>query len=171
MRTTKPVVSLLLARCMLIVLVPQPPAAAEELSGKCGGDAVWTLSADGTLTVSGTGELTSGSRFGGNDYDSSWPWHKQRDSVKAIVVKEGITSIGTHAFTDCVNATKVTLPSSLKTIKTSAFYRCSSLEEVSIPQGVTEIGALAFATCYNLKQVFLPVSVTKVDRAAFDYTI
>ena len=39
---------------------------SDESSGKCGENAVWTLSDDGTLTISGTGELEE-TAFGDNN--------------------------------------------------------------------------------------------------------
>lgn len=170
----KSVFSLLLALCMLILLTP-PPAAIEAASGKCGGEVTWNLSADGTLTISGKGDMTSGARKSGlmdksHDYSFHWPWDKYRDDVRAIVIEEGITSVGTEAFDSCRNAARISLPSTLKTIRALAFYECA-FERVTIPQGVTNIEERAFCGCYGLTGVYLPDSVQKIDYAAFDYTI
>ena len=167
-------VSLLLALCMLILLTP-PSAAIEAASGKCGGDVTWSLSADGTLTVSGKGDMTSGARKSklmdkNYDYSFHWPWDKRRNDIRAVVIEEGITSVGSEAFDSCCNVTKVSLPSTLKTIRGLAFYECA-LERVTIPQGVTDIGERAFCGCYGLTGVYLPDSVQKIGSMAFDYTI
>ena len=50
----------------------------------------WTLSADGTLTISGTDMP---------DYSySNAPWNSQLNKIKEVVIKDGVTSIGEAAF-------------------------------------------------------------------------
>ena len=69
------------------------PAETEIDSGVCGPSAVWTLSRSGVLTISGTGPMT--------DYlMSQAPWYTiyLRDSVKRLVVEDGITALGSYAF-------------------------------------------------------------------------
>ena len=59
----------------------------------------WTLDADGTLTISGTGAMKD------YDYDSNpSPVYKNSD-VKKVVIEDGVTSIGNYAFTYCVSLT------------------------------------------------------------------
>ena len=69
------------------------------------GNVVSYLSSDGTLYVAGNGEYTTSS--------SNASWYSQRNSIKKIVVKEGITNIGIRAFSGCTNVTEVTLTVSL----------------------------------------------------------
>ena len=71
-------------------------------SGECGENVNWSLSADGTLTISGTGEMKD---YGApNSAHSSTtggptPWRKTYNHlIKRIVVEEGITRIGNGAF-------------------------------------------------------------------------
>lgn len=64
-------------------------------SGTCGAygsNLAWTLDSNGTLTISGTGEMEHG---GG--YDSPWSNH----NIKKLVIENGVTSIGDLAFGDC----------------------------------------------------------------------
>ena len=49
------------------------------------GDLTWTLDADGTMTISGSGAMTD-SPAGGNS------------NVKKVVIEDGVTSIGDSAF-------------------------------------------------------------------------
>ena len=166
----KPMISLLLALCMLIVLVPSPSAAAEELSGKLGGGAAWTLSADGTLTIKGAGALTPGGSY---VRYYSWPWYEKdlRSKIKSVVIGEGISSIDQYAFYECYNLSKVSLPSSLRSISQGVFDGCEGITEVSIPQGVTELGAGCFTECHNLQRVYLPTSIKKISQGVFSYTV
>ena len=95
----------------------------------------WTLSSDGTLTISGTGDME----------DS--PWLSQRDEIKKVVIKDGVTGIGEYAFRDCSGLTSLTIPNSVTSIGELAFYDCSALTSITIPNSVTSIGGGAFYGC------------------------
>ena len=56
----------------------------------------WTLDADGTLTISGTGAMKN------YDYDNRSPAYNN-SKVKKIVIEDGVTSIGDDAFYNCSN--------------------------------------------------------------------
>ena len=47
---------------------------------------IWTLDADGTLTISGKGAM--------KDYFHDSPATQKKDIVKKVVIEEGVTSIG-----------------------------------------------------------------------------
>ena len=64
-------------------------------SGTCGDNLTWTLDTEsGILTISGTGAMTN--------YAYA-PWYSYRSTIKTVVIKDGVTSIGTHAFENCSN--------------------------------------------------------------------
>ena len=72
-------------------------SAVEVASGTCGenGDNLtWTLDEDGTLTISGEGEMEDGWYPG----DSEASWYDCIDWIKSIVIKDGVTSISQWAF-------------------------------------------------------------------------
>ncbi len=136
------------------------------LSGKCGKNVSYSISDDGVLTISGNGAMNN---FTYKDDDSSdCPWHGVRYAIKKIVVKEGVTSIGSCAFSFDVHVTDVTLPSSLKTIGNDAFLGCHGLTSVVIPEGVTSIGAYAFERCTSIETITVPASTTELGNHAFD---
>ena len=89
---------------------------------------------DGTLYVVGSGEYTTSSTYAS--------WYDQRSSIKKIVVKEGITNIGSYAFENCSNVTEVTL-NNKGSIGEYAFERCEALTRVNIGTGVTEFKSLS----------------------------
>lgn len=135
------------------------------LSGKCGKNVSYSISDDGVLTISGTGAMNN---FTYERDISDCPWHGVRYALKKIVVEDGVTSIGSCAFSFDVHVTDVTLPSSLKTIGRNAFLDCHGLTSVVIPEGVTSIGAYAFEQCSAIKTITVPASTTELGNHAFD---
>ncbi len=80
---------------------------------------------------------------------------------------KNITSIGNHAFSNCMKLTSVTIPNSVTNIGTSAFQYCTSLTSVTIPNSVVIIGSSAFHYCTNLTSVTIPNSVATIGSGAF----
>ena len=109
-------------------------------SGTCGDDLTWVLTQDGTLTISGTGEMGECPGIG------AAPWYKNRENIVNAVVTSGVTSIGNAAFYGCSSLTSITIPEGVTSIGWGAFSGCSSLTSVRIPDGVTSIGSGAFPT-------------------------
>lgn len=80
--------------------------------GKNGDNLTWVLTEDGTLTISGSGEMEnySGEYQNGEYFRTTTPWSGYREQVTAVVVESGVTSIGQCAFGGCSNLTGVTIP-------------------------------------------------------------
>ena len=131
----------------------------------------WKLDADGTLTISGTGAM--------KDYDynnNPSPANQKKGSVKKVVIKDGVTSIGKDAFKNCSNlksitildsVTSITIPDSVTRIGDFAFSGCSSLTSITIPDSVTSIGDDAFSYCRSLTSITIPDRVTSIGNLAF----
>ena len=117
-------------------------------SGSCGENVTWTLTADGTLTISGTGAMTD------YTYDSRSPWYSCRTYIKRVVMQQGVTSIGDHAFWDCSGLTSVTIPDGVTSIGGDAFSGCAALTSVTIPGSVTNVGQYAFYNCSSLTDIY-----------------
>ena len=117
----------------------------------------WKLDADGTLTISGTGAM--------KDYDynnNPSPANQKKGSVKKVVIKDGVTSIGKDAFKNCSNLKSITILDSVTSIGDFAFSDCSSLTSITIPDSVTSIGDFAFSGCSSLTSITIPDSVTSI---------
>ena len=146
----------------------------------------WTLSDDGTLTISGTGNMTD------YEYFNDAPWFYRRSEIRNVIITVGVTSIGDRAFYECnnlttiiipnsvtsigVNAfcycktlTSVEIPNSVTRIRNGAFFDCTSLTSVEIPNSVTSIGDNVFMRCSSLTSVEIPNSVTSIGNSAFEY--
>lgn len=153
--------------------------------GECGTNATWTLDSDGTLTISGTGDME----------DYGWeraPWYSHSLDIKKIVIEDGITHLGLYSFMRLKNVTSVTIGSGVKSFENSVFYEDSALTSVTIPAGVetmgysvfqgcsalttvtfeensalTRIPENTFSGCVNLVFVNLPDSITEIGGHAF----
>ena len=153
--------SVVILLCLFVVL----GAGAEEKSivaqGTCGaqGDNLtWTLDREGTLTISGEGEM---------EYS---PWEQPesiKSAIKSIIIEDGVTNVADYAFCGCGSLTSVTLPKGLLSINEWAFAECSSLKSIVLPEGLTSVGVDAFEGCESLANVTFPESLTRIDYAAF----
>ena len=130
-------------------------------SGTCGTNLIWTLDDEGVLTISGTGAMAS------YTFPSPAPWDNLADSITAVVIEDGVTSIGNCAFTGCHNLTNISIPESVTKIGNSAFYSCRSLETIDIPTSVTAIGSSAFQGCTKLTEITIPKGVTTISTWVF----
>ena len=68
-------------------------------------------------------------------------------SIKSVIVPDGVTEIGWHAFEGCTSLTSIDIPDSVTKIESGAFEGCTSLTSIDIPDSVTEIGGHAFENC------------------------
>ena len=101
--------------------------ADASVSGTCGDNLTWTYDSSYTLTISGTGEM-----YNYNESDNLQPWYQYGESVKRIVLEEGVTSIGDYAFG----------------------YNCRFPDAITIPTSVKRIGAGAFSDVFTTKFIF-----------------
>ena len=84
-----------------------------------------------------------------------------------VILQDGLTSTGSHAFRDCSSLTSIEIPSSVTSIGDAAFAGCSSLTSIEISSSVTSIGNSAFSNCSSLTSIEIPSSVTSIDDYAF----
>ena len=100
----------------LICLLAALPVRADTASGTCGDGFDWTLSENGTLTISGSGEMAA---YSGEyvktlyRYVTTAPWGTYSESITHVTLGEGITSVGSNAFLGCAKITSVSLPDRL----------------------------------------------------------
>lgn len=113
---------------------------------------------------------------------------RDQTMITGVVLQEGLTSIGTEAFSGCVNLADVSVPRSLSRIGARAFagtvyedsfvdeiiyinnilYRCKEdVSQVTVAEGTVSIADEAFADCKSLTSVELPVGLTYIGTGAF----
>ena len=129
----------------------------EAMTSGTTGDCSWTLNADGALTISGTGKM-------GDYFNYNLPWGKK---ITSVVIENGVTNIGTNAFTECEILKSITIPDSVTSIGDNAFYNCIRLTEVELPDTLTTIADYVFEYCTALTSIVIPDSVTSMGVRTF----
>lgn len=146
---------------------------AEVKSGEYYGVA-WTLdTATGCLTVNPTYGFTRvHDYFVGHVFYSDHYETYEDTQITKIVIGDGITSIGDHAFYKCFSLSEIVFPKSgFNAIEKYSFYQAGkqykSLTHVNLPEGLTEIGESAFEET-ALESIDLPESLTTLGKRAFN---
>ena len=172
----KRVLSVFLVLCFVLTLLPAAFADSTPTSGKCGDNLTWTLEGN-KLTISGTGDMY--------DYDDSWdnsaPWQREYgDMITEVVIKQGVTSIGSFAFRDCYNLESINVPADNNTYSSEngvlfnknktellIYPAAKTNTSYTVPSSVVRIGEWAFSDCENLESISLPEGLTTIGAAAF----
>lgn len=123
-------------------------------SGKLGDNISWQYDSEGTLTISGKGDMPSLSSV---EYDDGSailsPWNYQTQmckDVKKLIVKEGITSISHGAFNPMHHLESIELHNGLERIEEGAFGWTGFPKNVEIPESVVRIDERAFFQAHLL---------------------
>lgn len=90
-------------------------------SGICGETQTWLLDGNGVLTILGDGLMS--------DYslETAAPWP---DTIRSIMIKDGVLNISEYAFYSCNELTRITIPESVVHIGENAFLDCDALSTV-----------------------------------------
>lgn len=112
------------------------PITLEAKKKPFGNGLFWELSADGTLTISGNGNMPELVGDSKKMFKCKYPWSNKLKKVRHIVIDQGVKSIARFAFAsnhlynkDLKNINSVTIARSVKQIDCAAF---SGLGEVSV---------------------------------------
>ena len=118
----------------------------------------WKLDDEGTLTISGSGEMDS----------TGYPWESYAPTVRRLEVKPGVTNIARSAFSSFGALEEVVLADTVTTIDESAFFMCGKLSKLNLGSGLRVIYNYAFEFCDSLKEVNLPASASSISPSAFE---
>ena len=181
----KRLISLLVAVCMMITMLPLSAvtAFAADTSAPTGTASYGNYAYDYTInTEDGTATITKFRVLVDGLYDITIPEEFGRFPVTAIggsafqgcsalrkvTIPDSVTSIGNCAFSNLSNLTTLSLGKSIKTIGEYAFFTCIRLPSVTIPQSVTSIGHLAFGNC-GLHTLTIKGPIESMGSHAFAY--
>ena len=156
------------------------PGADDVVAEGKAGTLDWSLTEAGVLTISGKGVIPS--------YTAGTPAPWSGENVYTVIIEDGVTAIGDHAFyqsdalsvyiPDSVTSigqnafsgsrlVAVTIPGSVRTIEKGAFADCEDLTSATVSEGVTTIGDDAFRGCMTLGYIDFPASIRSVGAGAF----
>lgn len=101
---------------------------ASSDSGKCGDGVTYEFDSEtGTLTIGGTGTMY--------EYYNNQPWFAYKDSVKSVIVGDGVTAVSDYAFLEHASLESVSISASVAEIGSSAFFGCKILKSISVAEG------------------------------------
>ena len=123
-------------------------ACKSPIEGGYSGPITWILCANGTLTISGKGDIP-----GYIPNRLTHPWFKYRYYFSVVEIEATITGIGICAFYDCANLRTIVIPQNVTKIDYGAFWNCNALPAITIPKKVQYIGDEAFYNNANLRNV------------------
>ena len=126
-----------------------------DTSGRCGDYATWRFEkATGTLYIESTGK-EDGVCHTDPYYNGVQPWIGFADSLRRVVIGEGITHLGDHSFSyNYPNLTEVILPKSISGLGNAAFLGCSGLTKCDFPAELCYFGGRTFQGTGLTKVVF-----------------
>ena len=153
--------SVILAVIMLFGNFTALAAEREVTDSGTSGDIKWTLYGDGELVISGGGAMP-------NNSSSDFPWNTYCSEVLSVSIENGVTSVGSYAFSKCTNIENVTIPDSVTAIYSSAFAGCALLESIKLPDSVKRIDERAFMNCTSLKNITMGSNINSIGWSAFE---
>ena len=94
-------------------------------------------------------------------------WAFDRCGLHTLTIEGPIESMGLAAFYECTKLETISFGENIKTIGEQAFQGCSSLTKVTIPDSVTSIGEEAFYECTKLETISFGENIETIGRWAF----
>ena len=128
---------------------------AQETSGFCGNpdvngghDVKWELEiselGDSTIVISGVGEMANFEAL------EERPWNSFANTIKYLIIEDGVTSIGDFSFAYCEGLV-VVYGGDINYIGEGAFCLCRNLLRFDMISNARYIGDCAFIGCHSLK--------------------
>ena len=173
----KRLISLLVAVCMMITMLPLSAVTAfaadtssspdpEEIVGDY--KYAYEVNADGNVTIT--------KFLGPVDPTNNGPYNI---TIPTELDQRPVTGLGEYSFAAnpydghqgnplCSKIHSVTIPQSVTSIGDRAFDGCSALTTLSLGEKIKTIGNCAFENCTSLTGVTIPQSVTSIGYYAFE---
>lgn len=175
------IIAILIVAVMLMGVAPmgelsnfavKASAASVVDSGKCGDNVTWTLDSEGTLTVSGEGEMTT-APFSGSG------------KVKSVTVKSGVKSICNGAFGYCASLKNIKISDSVTSIGQSAFEGCTALKSIIVDENNKNYSSddngvlfdkskktlISYPIANTAEAYTMPSTVEKLETGAFSVNV
>ena len=193
----KRLISLLVAVCMMITMLPLSAVTAfaadtstEQEASYKGYKYAYTVDEYGNATITeflgpvdpandGPYDITIPTTLGGHlvtglgessfstEHFDSPLYDIHHTKIQSVTIPENVTSIGRAAFLNCTGLTSLTIKGVATSIGAVAFSTCTSLTSLSLVGSFQTIGEHAFASCNSLTSLSLTCDVQKIDDYAF----
>ncbi len=133
----------------------------KNIKGQCGPQTYFQLEKDGTLRITGTGEI---------DIEQFDDLQKAEisDKVLKVVMDNEITNIPDGMFKNYKNIKEVELPNGLEIIGKNAFANCKSLKEIVLLRHISKVSDYAFFNCTGLESVYIFLSSNANPNGSYD---
>ena len=133
----------------------------KNIKGQCGPQTYFQLEKDGTLRITGTGEI---------DIEQFDDLQKAEisDKVLKVVMDNEITNIPDGMFKNYKNIKEVELPNGLEIIGKNAFANCESLKEIVLLKHISKVSDYAFFNCTGLESVYIFLSSNANPNGHYD---
>ncbi len=128
----------------------------------------WDITPEGTLIISGTGQMPDWTAPQVEAWYKEGKWQK----VKKVVIEEGVTSIGFKSFSPVgdkfvrTEPIELQLPSTLVEIGDFSF-KNTKIKDLTIPKGVKRVGLGAFTSAVAQDSLEFPTTMTTLADGAF----
>ena len=171
----KRLISLLVAVCMMITMLPL--SAVTAFAADTSALTKYTATINGyecTYTVNADGTTATITDFHGPD-DGSYDI-----TIPTTLGGHTVTGLGEYSFSGYLSAAQsnepyqfgrnihsVTIPQSVTSIGDYAFSRCEKMDSLTINDATTSIGSWAFDECYKLTTLSLGKNITTIGDYAF----
>ena len=181
----KRLISLLIAVCMMITMLPLSAVTAFAADTSTEQEAIvdgykyaYTVNANGNATITDFRGPVDSTNNG--PYVITIPTTLDKYTVTGIgkwafygcsaltevIIPQSVTSIGKWAF-DRSGLHTLTIEGPIESMGLAAFYECTKLETISFGENIKTIGEQAFQGCSSLTKVTIPDSVTSIGEEAF----
>ena len=133
----------------------------KNIKGQCGPQTYFQLEKDGTLRITGTGEI---------DIEQFDDLQKAEisDKVLKVVMDNEITNIPDGMFKNYKNIKEVELSNGLEIIGKNAFANCKSLKEIVLLKHISKVSDYAFFNCTGLESVYIFLSSNANPNGHYD---
>ncbi len=128
------IVTVMISVCAFVILdnAETVESSTQVISnGQCGSNASYLIYSDGTLEITGSGEMY---QYG----TTHAPWYECRDDITKIVISDKITKLGASAFLDCKNVAELTMPITINSVvsdKNPVFSGCCNIKKINFTIG------------------------------------
>ena len=133
----------------------------KNIKGQCGPQTYFQLEKDGTLRITGTGEIDI-EQF--DDLQRA----EISDKVLKVVMDNEITNIPDGMFKNYKNIKEVELSNGLEIIGKNAFANCESLKEIVLLKHISKVSYYAFFNCTGLESVYIFLSSNANPNGHYD---